>query len=596
MLDFEKNRLDYGSLLCPPPGYNLDRALATTYSLDLNALLAVPVALFYAQTLEGDLGGERLALLDAVQKLGERVTIFHQASKLLIPAKHNRLFAFLEECLVPVKPRFTRQSFHPKVWVIRYMPERKGDVIRFRLLVLSRNLTFDRSWDVAANLEGEVGEHDRPENAPLADFIAYLIKEGGERVTGTKGFVQQLRKTAFKVPPAFDRLQFHPIGIGKYRTGVPWYDPEHLVIVSPFLDDESLNRFKPISKEAFLFSRLEQLNGVNAGTLSGFDSYHLNQLVIDGERALDSQDDSDSQDLHAKLYVQTLKGESCWLLGSANATAPAKGDCNIEFMLELKGRRAEIQGPRLVDALLGEDRKKGVFVRYERPSPVHTDGAASLKGQLRELENNLVQAGLNGDLSVSAKGANYDLTVTSSLSPSVIGDFTLQVFPFGRESAAQTVAPSTDFSLHFENIALPDLSVFAGVIISHSELLERRRFLLQMEIELPAERLSRIFTLVLQNQDRFFEYLRFLLAESPDKEILLPPSTRSGHGPGDDPAFLTGEAVYEELLMAASRSPKKLAEVERVIKRLESEGGDQKIIPQDFLEVWHHFKGYIDNA
>jgi len=50
MLDFRNDRLDYGRLLIPPEGYRLDRAIAATYSLDLNTLLSIPVALFYSQT------------------------------------------------------------------------------------------------------------------------------------------------------------------------------------------------------------------------------------------------------------------------------------------------------------------------------------------------------------------------------------------------------------------------------------------------------------------------------------------------------------------------------------------------------------------
>lgn len=51
MLDFKEDRLDYGRLLIRPDGHRLDRAIAATYSVDLNTLLSIPVALFYSQTL-----------------------------------------------------------------------------------------------------------------------------------------------------------------------------------------------------------------------------------------------------------------------------------------------------------------------------------------------------------------------------------------------------------------------------------------------------------------------------------------------------------------------------------------------------------------
>ena len=41
----EENRLDYSQMLCPPPGYDLEFAVGMTYSLDMEALLGVPVSL-----------------------------------------------------------------------------------------------------------------------------------------------------------------------------------------------------------------------------------------------------------------------------------------------------------------------------------------------------------------------------------------------------------------------------------------------------------------------------------------------------------------------------------------------------------------------
>lgn len=43
VLDFRQDRLDYGRLLIPPEDHRLDRAIAVTYSLDLNTLLSIPV-------------------------------------------------------------------------------------------------------------------------------------------------------------------------------------------------------------------------------------------------------------------------------------------------------------------------------------------------------------------------------------------------------------------------------------------------------------------------------------------------------------------------------------------------------------------------
>jgi hypothetical protein len=71
MLDYKGDRLDYGEMLFPPEGFRLVKAIAVTYSLDLNTLLSIPIALFYAQTLEGIGEGERIQLLEAIQRCPE---------------------------------------------------------------------------------------------------------------------------------------------------------------------------------------------------------------------------------------------------------------------------------------------------------------------------------------------------------------------------------------------------------------------------------------------------------------------------------------------------------------------------------------------
>ena len=66
MLDVKRNRLDYGRLLIPPEGHRLTQAIATAYSVDLDTLLSIPVALYYAQTLEGQLEGKDVQVIRAI--------------------------------------------------------------------------------------------------------------------------------------------------------------------------------------------------------------------------------------------------------------------------------------------------------------------------------------------------------------------------------------------------------------------------------------------------------------------------------------------------------------------------------------------------
>ncbi|MDH1214501.1 hypothetical protein N5C38_26175, partial [Pseudomonas chengduensis] len=74
-------------LLKPPPGYRLERTVLTTYSLDLEVLLALPLAVL-AQT---DAGVEQLlldplVLLEAIREAGERIQVFVDEAGIAVPA------------------------------------------------------------------------------------------------------------------------------------------------------------------------------------------------------------------------------------------------------------------------------------------------------------------------------------------------------------------------------------------------------------------------------------------------------------------------------------------------------------------------------
>jgi hypothetical protein len=64
--------------------------------------------------------------------------------------------------------------FHPKIWVIRFADARGRTLHRF--LCLSRNLTFERSWDTLLRLD-EFEESTGAtvvDTEPLAEFVERL--------------------------------------------------------------------------------------------------------------------------------------------------------------------------------------------------------------------------------------------------------------------------------------------------------------------------------------------------------------------------------------------------------------------------------------
>ncbi|NIV39017.1 MAG: hypothetical protein GWN58_59245, partial [Anaerolineae bacterium] len=213
-------------LLRPPEGYEFDRGIATTFTLDLLTLLIAPLSLALMDVSDTEtLLGDPLALLEGLRRYADRLTIFCQAGRIAVPRQDYPLFRLLEGTVVQVQARHP-WVFHPKVWLLRYTAE--GQAPLYRFLNLSRNLTFDRSWDLSLRLEGELVERQRAygRNHPLANFVRALpelaVEPVDPRIAADIALLQdEVRRVAFRPPwPFQDQLSFHPFAVpghGSYR-------------------------------------------------------------------------------------------------------------------------------------------------------------------------------------------------------------------------------------------------------------------------------------------------------------------------------------------------------------------------------------------
>lgn len=590
MLDYKRNRLDYGQLLTPPVGYWLAKAIAATYSLDLNTLLSIPVALFYAQTLEGTeegerREGERIELLEAIQRCPQVLRIYHQEGRIQIPHSQNRLYGLLEDCVVGILPQNAYSSFHPKVWILRY--EAKDAPTLYRLIVLSRNLTYDRSWDIAANLDGYITPDLVARNKPLVEFAQHLLSQGA--FAGDQQFLSDLERVEFSPPRGFDKnLRFHPLGIKGYKNPLLDVRGEELICVSPFVQDQAIMKLRPtVSGPTWLFSRREELQQLKAETLAGdtIKTYCLSDLIVDGE-ALNLAEDGATkcleQNLHAKLFIYKEAGRRHkWFLGSANATTAAF-ERNVEFLLEMGGSGEAIQLEVVLKQLLGADHKLNVFEPFVLQADGKPDPQKAIDQQVRRLEFELLRAfdidTVQAELVPSANQKNFDLLLTLPAKPlsdtsssTAWTDFEIRVAPFNSAHQACVLESQGPQEFRFENINESNLSQFIRFEVFYKGKAERS-FLKKIVIRgMPQSRVNQIIRSIINDQDKFFEYLHFLLADHFDKESLSSEKTQGPKLPSDEGASTlwdTRTPILEQLLLAASRRPTRLKEIDNIINQL----------------------------
>ena len=340
-------RIDFGEALAPPTGYRLEAALGTTFSLDIATALTVPVAMALRGGVERDeLMENPLAALAAMQRLQDRVRIFVEAGNIHPPAgNRNPLISLLEGLVVEVAPP-KGATFHPKLWLLRFAPE-AGGAMRQRLVMMSRNLTRDRSWDVALRLVGEETEREQAGNQPLSDLIGWML---GRKPSPVQELRNRLSYVKWQAVPGFRTPVFHahyPRSPHVWRPG-----KGQMAVISPFCDDAALDM---LGRE-----RICALVACDDWLARLVDAPKCSMTLMD--HAVPEQEPTAHQEragLHAKIFIAENAGETTITIGSGNATSAGlavSGMRNIEVFATMRGKTATVGGIGLdSDGFLGHD-------------------------------------------------------------------------------------------------------------------------------------------------------------------------------------------------------------------------------------------------
>ncbi|MFN8257338.1 MAG: phospholipase D family protein [Bacteroidales bacterium] len=603
MLHPKNNRIDYGEQLIPPPGYELYYAIGTTYSLDLEALMVLPVALFYSQNLDASPSEIRNDMLDAITKAASKIAVFCQNGKIKAPKKYHHLMAYWEKGIHEITMPDYVNSFHPKVWVIRF--EKKEETPVYRGIITSRNLTYVRDWDVAFSAEGQVGKTEITDNMPLIHFLEFLLKHANLEIP--RDFIKDLRKVKFDIPKGFEKLSFFPIGITgenlTFRNPLKTSKWSELLIITPFLDNTTLRSME--STKLFLLSRKEEMDSVPAEVLKRYECYQFSRIIEQAEWQEGFSEEGEEpalQSLHAKLYIGTTNSSSTWFLGSANCTDPAFGR-NIEFLVKLESQDPSVSRKNIHKQLTEHlNDNIPLFEPYSRSFTKENNEQTKSNQKLRKLNYKLSRLDFRGKIEKRETAKMYDIVVeVDTTSLTIENDYTVLINPVAEEQhKGLELVQGKIQKLEFRN-AYPEtiLSPFLKVEIFSGKDLQSI-FLLRMKIELPDSRLNRIFTAIINSRDKFFRYLQFLLTGEENSKIEITHQEQehgktSNGGSGTWNVF--GVPIYEKLLLAASRFPEKLKVVNHLIVRIKNETGedDEPIITQEFESFWTKFINYYES-
>lgn len=603
MLDPQDRRLLLDALR-PPPGYRLDHAVGTTFSLDLLALLTAPLAFtaFEWEDEHGRPAADPYALLAALRQNASAITLFCQLGQIGIPPAHQRLLAELEESVIQVQaPRHKEGGvFHPKVWVLRYAGDDEDDPVRYRLLCLSRNLTFDRSWDLALVLDGELTDRKNAiaVNHPVGDFLAALPDMSRDpiapaRLTKLDQLQQEIRRVRFTAPEELDIAGFWPLGLDRSE---PWpFDTriDRLLVISPFLSGSRLDDLAQAGRGDVLISRAEELERLGPEELAAFDGTFVLDQAADSSDA-DSEDHhaSELRGLHAKAYLADQGWRATAWVGSTNAT-DAGFSLNVEFLVELEGpKRALGIAAALAEGSPSQPSFRDLLVEWTPAAEPELDPVAKaleatcdrVRGELAEGDLTLTVGEETGGLRTCALHAPdlplpADVTVSCWLATQGPG-------------TATALAPGSDPAARFR-AAPPDITPFVGfeVEAADGDVRQHTRFTVKVQlVGDPPGRREAVLESILRDRAGLIRLLLLLLSAGDESAEALTSWAAAGpaaNGPNaDHPGAAVDLPLLEPLLLRAARDPAALRPLERMITDLRSTAEGRELLSAEVLGVW----------
>ena len=559
MFDVAKDRLSYGELLRPDVGYQLDFAVGMTYSLDLEALLGVPVSLGLLEEGDEEQMRSPLYVLEAIRESAGKIALFCNAGSIQLPERIQSVYSLLEESVFQVK-RTDKSSFHPKLWVLKYSSPEEGTYLK--LLVLSRNLTFDTSLDLCVAMRGKPGRTKRKKNKPLADLLAYAAQfaSAAKKQVVLDLAEEVIRVAAFEVEHPFEDYTFFPMGIpGHPGTGTGLLKRKRdLFVVSPFLSDDVVTQLTAFRGRKTLITRKAS---VTPKVFEVFDHVYITKDV------LSDNEFGAKQDIHAKLYFVATEDGNCLYIGSANASHNGfyrNGEC----LLRLKYKPYQMGFHLFCEEFLPKDscpfqELTKIPERIEQDSK-QEQAAQALRGAVYALKR----------ATVRRSGECFELQVESA---PLEQEENVRIAPLQRRDLMAPLTPRVTFL----GLQLRELSAFYILCAGEQSLV------VKLETKgIPKERDQAIYRGVIDTKAKFLTYVSLVLSGGEDLEgVGMGQENSRQKGEGADTMPAPAPAIYENMLWAFHQNPDRLKGIADMMRRLEPE-----VVGEEFTQLYAQFE------
>ena len=585
--------LIYGEQLVSA-GCKVDFAVGLTYSLNLEAMLTVPLAFGDLGELDSNVKLSPAFLLEGIRRSSDKIALFCNKGGIHVPSETRTIYSLLESSIFEVQDgNDIFSNFHPKIWLVKEI-DKDGDEW-LKLSVMSRNLDFSTCLDICCSIRGHI-ERRRSlrgveKHKPLKDMLLWL-SEYAPKTKADK--VCQLAEQLdyvdrFKLDMPFqtedternedEGYDFFPFVYGKeefstYGNYLKKYLPgDRILVVSPFIDITTLSwltsrkkDYNYESRNSILITRKEYV------TQEVFELFE--QVWVPNDTMLDNT--TANVDLHAKMYLtQRLTGDDLGYtlyLGSANATVNAFNK-NVEFLLRLHYKRTTNDR---IKELLEEITSEHRFVVMDAPNPEASNTRPSNEKELAL--KRVVGCLRKAVIKTSNKEGLYDIDL--SVRGKYDGD--IQIRPLQCKGLWQPISNQ----VFFKELSTHLLSEFYVIRIPSDD----EKFIeLVAKVKtsgMPADRDESIYQSIVTKKEELLDYVAFMLSDRPSEfffeQQMMKESKKYADGANSNTITMP---LYEQLLKTASTNPEQITEVQKFIKKMK-----QDIVPEELTKILQMFQ------
>lgn len=589
-----ENRVMYDETLFPPEGYELDFAICTTYSLDIQALISVMLSLGISKSMAEESIQDPISLLDIIQKVKDKIIVFYDVTQLHVPKKYMETLVLFENMLCPVKMSKKGEyipSFHPKMWLIQYKNIKNKKEFLYRFVILSKNLTFDKSWDIVFSMDGTSSNVESEQNKPLINFISNIHRESNNTIKSNEisSLLKCMKKVNFNIDNNFNYIPIIPTkhGSTKLEEYILKEDSyNNILIISPFISDEIIKYFNEKSDNCCLITRKESLKNIDFDQYASFEDnvYIMKDYVVNGASEISDgetiYDTYSKQDIHAKIYLLKKGRKSYLYFGSANATSSAfKNNYEILFGIEA--------GKKLYDNIYNSlifDDASCPFEKYENVDSEYIDEIDNTESIVEQYLKEIITSDKKAKVISDNNKYSIKLNITIPIKPN--NKIKAYIKPYYYQSYIEI---TNNKDIIFENIDnICHISTFFIIKVEMDDIVRERMIEISVE-NMPKDREKNIINNIICNKEALYKYISLIFRDSELNHIYskyIADKNNNINKNGHKSIGIDTIPIYEFLLENIVNHPERVNELKRTIDALDN----KDFITNEMTELIHTFE------